>query len=280
MRTPPAAALPRFTAAQCEALFAAVLIDDEVDAHTELPATIMLDYGERELVACFAICRQLWETGVRRDELLALTRTLWRDGDLDAGDRLRFKHARARFKHLRFAFSLYDATHRYPVMLDWMTTAMGHLQDAFKNGRRGAVAREAVLSRVFLSALPQRRLAREIARFSPGSGASFRVQVLREVATLRRVLTADAVTGAQFHATRKIISRQVSFYDTLRTIEPSQQAYMMSRSLAAINGLMGSMHDDLVEQRIAGTRDYHREPFALPGEIRQRLEMLVGRYPA
>ena len=53
----------------------------------------------------------------------------------------------------------------------------------------------------------------------------------------------------------------------------------MSRSLAAINGLMGTMHDALIEQRIAGTRDYHREPFALPDEIRRRLTMLAERYP-
>ena len=279
MPTVPTMDWPRFTAAQCDALFAAVLIDDEVDAKTELPDTIMLDYSERQLVACFAICRQLWETGIRREDLLALTDMLWRDGDLAAPDRLRFKHARARFKHLRFAYALYDSRHRYPLMLDWMTTAMGHLQDAFKNGRRGAVAREAVRYRLFLSSLPQRLLAREIGRFFPASGASFRDQTLRQVATLRRVLSADAVTGAQFHATRKIVSRQVSFYDSLRTIEPSAHAYMMSRSLAAINGLMGGMHDDLVMQRIAGTRDYHREPFALPAEIRKRLTMLAERYP-
>lgn len=270
---------PRFTAAQCDALFAAVLIDDEIDAHTELPERITLDYSDRQLVACFAISRQLWATGVRRDELLSLTRALWRDGDLGAEDRLRFKHARARFKHLRFAHGLYDARHRYPLMLDWITTAMGHLQDAFKNGRRNAMAREAVLARLFLSAPSQWLLAHEIRRFSPASGADFRAYLLKQVATLRRVLARDEMTGAQFHATRKIISRQVSFYDTLRTIEPSAEAYRMSRALAAINGLMGAMHDDLVRQRIAGTRDYHRAPFALPPEIRQRLTMLVDRYP-
>lgn len=270
---------PRFSVAQREALFAAVLVDDEVDARTALPDTIALDYTEAQLRACFAISRQLWEAGVRRGELLSLARALRRDGDLGAADRKRFKHERACFKHLRFAFALYDARHRYPTVLDWMTTAMGHLQDAFKNGRRAAAKREAALFRLFLAELPQRLLAREIDGFRPGSAASFRKETLRQVATLRRVLSADTVTGAQFHATRKIVSREVSFYDSLRTIEPSPQAYRMSRSLAAINGLMGAMHDELVVERIAGTRDYHREPFALPDEIRRRLETLVARYP-
>lgn len=268
-----------FTDEQCDALFAAVLVDDVVDAHTELPDVIDLDFSERQLSDCFVLCRQLWKRGVQRDALLALAVKLWRDRDLCPEDRLAFKYARAKFKHLRFAFALYDARHRYPRMLDWMTTAMGHLQDAFKNQRRAAVAREAALSRLFLAAGPQRLLANEIDRFTPSTTTEFRSYILKQVVRLRGMLSEDAVTGAQFHATRKIISRQVSFYDSLRTIEPSRQAFLMSRSLAAINGLMGEMHDELVEQRIAGTRDYHREPFPLPDEIRLRLANLVSRYP-
>ena len=135
------------------------------------------------------------------------------------------------------------------------------------------------MSRLFLAAGPQRLLANEIDRFTPSTTNEFRSYILKQVVRLRGMLSEDAVTGAQFHATRKIISRQVSFYDSLRTIEPSRQAFLMSRSLAAINGLMGEMHDELVEQRIAGTRDYHREPFPLPDEIRLRLANLVSRYP-
>ena len=268
----------RFTDEECDALFAAVLVDDVVDDHTELPDVIELDFSERQISDCFGICRQLWKSGVRRETLLKLAAKLWHDRDLGAEDRLAFKHARARFKHLRFAFALYDASHRYPLMLDWMTTAMGHLQDSFKNGRRAAVAREAALSRLFLAAGPQRFLAGEIDRFTPSSSAEFRRYILLQATGLRTVLARDVVTGAQFHATRKIISRQVSFYDSLRTIEPSHGAFLMSRSLAAINGLMGDMHDALIEQKIAGTRDYHREPFPLPDEIRRRLSELVARY--
>jgi hypothetical protein len=35
----------------------------------------------------------------------------------------------------------------------------------------------------------------------------------------------------------------------------------------------------LVERRVAGTQDYHRESFCLPDDIRRRLIALVDRYP-
>jgi hypothetical protein len=270
----------RFTQEHCDRLFAAVLINDEVDTHTELPDHVRLDYDAAQLIDCFRLCRQLWQTGVRRDVVLNLTRKLAVDHDLGAEDRLLFKHARAKFKHLRFAYALYSAGHRYPILLNWITTAMGHLQDAFKNSHGAAVSRQAVLGRFFLSPLPQTLLAREVGHFTPTTTKGFRTYIEQQVTTLREVLAQDFMTGHQFHATRKIISRQVSFYDTLRTIDPSSDSYKMSRSLSAINGLMGQMHDVLVERRVAGTQDYHRESFHLPDDIRRRLIALVDRYPA
>ena len=269
---------PGFTAAQCEALFAAVLINDRVDAETRLPDAITLDHGAARLLDCFRLCRQLWKTGVDRRELIGLTRRLARDHDLGAADRLRFKYARAEFKQLRFAYALYDATHRYPWLLDYVTRTMGRLQDAYKHGQVKTVVRTARLLRFLLSPLPWFILRLRIGRLQPVSGAGFRAYVARQVGLLQAVLAHDQVTGAQFHATRKIVSRQVSFYDTLRTLEPSPEAYLMSRSLSAINGLMGAMHDELVERRKAGTQDYHRQSFSLPAEIRQRLAALAERY--
>jgi hypothetical protein len=268
----------RFSDAQCEALFAAVLVNDVVDPVTDLPETITLDHDPDHLLDCFRICRQLWKTGVDRDELRALTRRIGRDHDLDEAERLRFKYVRARFKHLRFAFALYGAKHRYPTILDWMTTAMGHLQDAFKNGHVGAIGREVLIARAFLSAPAQALLRREVDHFRPGGSRSFRAYVARQVAILHSVLARDRMTGHEFHETRKIISRQVSFYDSLRTIAPSEEAYRMSRALAAINGLMGAMHDELIQRRIAGTLDYHKQNFPLPAEIRDRLTALAACY--
>ena len=46
------------------------------------------------------------------------------------------------------------------------------------------------------------------------------------------------LTGREFHDVRKIISQQVSYYDTLRSLDPeNKEALLISRFLAAINGL-------------------------------------------
>jgi hypothetical protein len=269
----------RFDRAQCDALFAAILIDDEVDEETPLPAHVSLDWEQALLIDGYRLCRQLWTEGVDRDTLTALVDRLAQDRDLSPADRLAFKYARAKFKHVRFACALFGARHRYPIILDWMTTALGHLQDAFKTGMRGKVWREAMLNRLFLSAGPQALVRREIDRFDPATPAEFRAYTLRQIATLRDVAAREAVTGAQFHATRKIASRQVAFYDTIRTLAPTEERFRMSRAWAAINGLMGAMHDELVERRVAGTQDYHREHFALPDEIRFRLREMTMLYP-
>jgi hypothetical protein len=270
----------RFTAAQCEALFEAVLIDDVVDAHTELPDRITLDYDRGLLVDCYRLCRQWWTDGVHRDGMVALIDTLRRDRDLPDQDRLAFKYARAKFKHLRFACALFRDDHRYPRVLDWLTVALGHLQDGFKNGQRGKVYRDALLCRLLLSDSVYRIIRREVDRWVPATTSEFRTYVLAQIEQLRTVLARDTVTGAQFHATRKIISRQSAFYVTVLTLTDSDEAHKMSRALAAINGLMGSMHDLLIEQRVAGTFDYHRAPMRLPDEIRGRLTDLVARYDA
>ncbi len=270
----------RFSAEQLDRLFQAVLVDDEVDAVTELPDRITLDHNPEQLIDCYRICRQLWREGVDRRAFAALIRKVGDDGDLDPTDRLAFKYARAKLKHLRFACALYGTEHRYPTVMDWMTTTLGHLQDAFKNGQRARVRREALLCRFFLSPLPQAVLRREQDRLRWTDTAGFRRYLAREIDTLDAVVRQPWVTGRTFHATRKIASRQVSFYDTLRTIAPSDEYLKMSRALAAINGLMGNLHDTLVERRIAGTQDYHRTPFVLPEDIRERLAGLVACYRA
>jgi hypothetical protein len=53
----------------------------------------------------------------------------------------------------------------------------------------------------------------------------------------------------------------------------------MSRFLSAINGLMGSRHDELVEQAATRPGSY-RCKTPLAEDIRARLETLVAQYPA
>jgi hypothetical protein len=263
---------------QCQALFDAVLIDDEVDDDARLPAAIRFDYAQDELAACFRICRQLWYSGFDRDRLVGLVAKLVRDRDLEDADRLRFKHMRAKFKHFRYAHALYGEAHAYPALLNRITVTMGKLQDAYRNGRRGTVLREAAILRLLLTRLPLGGLYREADRIMLTTGAAFRKLLEKDVRSLAMIVADDTVTGHQFHVTRKVVGRQVSFWDTLRTIAPTPDRYDMSRSLSAINGLMGDLHDVLVERRALDRASYGQS-FVLPAEIRGRIEALLTIYP-
>ena len=267
----------RFPQDRCDALFAAILIDDEVDEDARLPGDIRLDYTREELDACFKLCRQLWRSGFDRGHLAALSEKLIRRRDLEDADRLQFKHVRAKFKHFRYAHALYGRAHRYPRLLDRITITMGHLQDAYRNGRRQVVLREALLLRLLLTRPPLHLLYAETEAIDLATPQSFRSLLEQDVATMTAMLAGDKTTGRRFHLTRKVIGRQVSFWDTLRTISPSADRYDMSRSLSAINGLMGDLHDRMVERRALDPATYDAA-FALPDEIRSRIAALIPAY--
>ncbi|HMI21269.1 MAG TPA: hypothetical protein VK533_17185 [Sphingomonas sp.] len=269
-----------FSRAQLDAFFDAILINDEVDAETPLPEAVAFDFEPILLIDCYRLSRQLWKEGVDRRAMIALTAKLRRDRDLGPEDRLAFKYARAKIKQVRFACALFGAHHSYPTILDWMTTALGHLQDAFKTGQRAAVWREALLCRLFLARGPYALLRRGIDRLRPATSAGFRAYLFDQIDGLRDILARGTLTGAQFHAARKVISRQIAFYTALDVIQPSERNHRMTRLLAAINGRMGRMHDELVDRREAGTLDYHGHHFDLPDDIRARLTALVSLYPA
>jgi hypothetical protein len=269
----------RFGKAELDALWQAILVDDEVDAETPMPDAAELDFDQETLIDGYRLSRQLWKEGVDREEMVALTVKLRRDRDLNEADRLAFKYARARIKNVRFACALFGARHAYPTLLDWMTTALGHVQDAFKTGHKAAVWREALLCRLFVARPIYALIRREIDRLRPATSADFRSYVTGQIGKLRDMAGRDTLTGAQFHATRKIVSRQVAFYNALGVIRPSERTHRMTRMLAAINGLMGGLHDELIERRHAGTQDYHGDHFDLPNDIRARLTDLVRLYP-
>ena len=268
----------RFPADRLDALFQAILVNDVVDAQVDLPAVIRTEYPADHLAEGFAISAQLWREGFDRTELLAFIDRLRRGADLDQADQLWFKHVRAKFKHLRFAFVLYGADHRCPRLFKSITTSMGLLQDAFRNGRQDAIGRQSILLRLMLSRPMLAWLNREVDRVTPATGAGFRDFTRRQIAALRQTLSEPTVNGHHFHAARKIVSRQVSFHDDMRTIHPAPEHLIMSRYLSAINGLMGSYHDELVLRDALGDLDYAHDRFALPADIRHRLERLAALY--
>ena len=269
----------RFAPAVTEALFEAVEIDDVVDPQVSLPDPIPVSCDEAEMRRCLDLCVQFWREGVHRADLLALTNTLLLNGDLPQDARRRYKLIRARYKHLRFALVLYGATHRAPPLFRATVVVMGHLQDAYRNRRRAAVLRHALILRLLLTRPAWWLVRGELTRVRLDDAAGFLRYRLSEIDRLDSWLADDHLTSHRFHTMRKIVSRLVSFYDTRRAIKPDERLFRMSRFLSAINGLMGSLHDDLVEAAVAGRQDYHRDQFPLPADIRARLQRLTQAYP-
>jgi hypothetical protein len=274
----PASTWPTFPAETLRRLYDAVDVDDAVDSAVALPEPIVLACPDAMLRQCYALCLQFWQEGAARRDLLRLVNKLLHNEALSADERLEYKNIRARYKHLRFAERLYRKDHRTGYLFDRTTITLGKLQDAFRSGRRGAIVRYGLKLRVMLSR-PVWFLVRygvEHARLD-GEAGVFAFQQA-EMRHLKETLASDTFAGHEFHRVRKIVSMIVSYYDTLRSLEPNEHAYKMSRFLAAINGLMGARHDEMVAEAHAGRRDYDT-PVPLARETRSRLETLVARYP-
>jgi hypothetical protein len=277
LRAPPLDAEP-YAPQVLAALVAAIDINDLVDREAVLPASVTRDYPAERFVEGFRLSRQLWKEAFNRRGLIDLAAGLRRGEALDEEARRWFKQIRARFKHLRFAFFLYSAEHRSPPMLSLVTLVMGELQDAVRVKGVRDVRRQATRLQLLLTEPGARYLAREADRLNPAASDGFRRFVEAEMASLRPLLAARETGAHAFHAARKVVSRQVSFHDDMRTLYPLDEHRAMARWLATLNGLMGQAHDDLVARNAAGAFRYGRDAFVLPEEIRVRLEALVELY--
>lgn len=269
---------PSFSTEQCDALFAAVLVHDDIYPDATLPDQIHMDYTQDQLKQCYLICRQLWKQGVDRLLLSKLIATLMWSRSFSQKDKVTYHNIRAKIKHLRFAFVACDERHRYPKKFHAMTAVMGSLQDAFKNHRRLTMIGFASLVRLFLSPVIYHLIENEIDDLNPSTTSSFRDYILDEINFIRKHLDKANLTSKEFHEVRKVISRQVALYDNLKTLFPSDYHTRISQYLSTINGLMGSMHDKLITEKFNKTQDYYKDTFELPAEIRERLTNLTLRY--
>ena len=267
-----------FARDRLEALIAAIDINDAIDSGARLPASIGLDYPAERFTQGFRLSRQLWREGFDWRALDAMAACLRRGGVLDRPEQRHFKQIRARFKHLRFAFYLYDARHRSPPVLSLVTLVLGELQDSFRVREPADIRRHAARLRLLLTGPARALLIHETNRFHPSDAPSFRCFTESEIASLPPLLAASTTDAHAFHAARKVVSRRVSFHDDMRTLYPEPEHREMARALATINGLMGKLHDELVARDAAGTFRYARDRFALPDDIRVRLEQLVALY--
>ncbi|MBO1503403.1 hypothetical protein JKX24_19330 [Serratia proteamaculans] len=269
----------KFSTETIQLLFTAVETDDIVEADIHLPQHIDLQCSYESIQDNYALCLQFWQDGFTRQELLRLVNDFLKDVELSAATRMRYKYIRARYKHLRFAQRLYSKKHNSSHLFHLTTVVLGHFQDAFRNGNKENLKLYGNILRILLSkpiwSLVNYAL-RHIHLETESNFIAYRQEQMRE---LQRLIADPQLTGKQFHDVRKIISQQVSFYDTLRSIDPSnREARQISRFLAAINGLMGDRHDVMVADKLAGGKSYD-EPTMLDVDIRQRLELLLERYP-
>ncbi|EFW8903358.1 hypothetical protein E6O74_04935 [Shigella flexneri] len=248
-----------------ERLFVAIEEDDVVDAQVSLPPTIALSCTTEIIHDNYALCLQFWLNGVDRQELLRLVRKQAKGDELTADERKQFKYMRARYKHLRFAQRLYLKKHQAGFLFGKTTVFLGRFQDGFRNGKKNIVSYYGNLLRIYLSS-PVWSLVNYSLRHS-------------QLESVSSFIAKPRLTGREFHDVRKIISQQVSYYDTLRSLDPeNKEALQISRFLAAINGLMGDKHDDMVADDMENRQSYYA-PLALDSDICQRLELLISRFP-
>ncbi|WP_421356643.1 hypothetical protein [Pseudocitrobacter faecalis] len=269
----------RFAPEVTRRLFTAVEEDDYVDAQVSLPPVIDLHCTPEIIQDNYALCLQFWEEGVTRQDLLDLTLKQASGVELSAAERLQYKYMRARYKHLRFAQRLYLQKHQAGFLFGKTTVYLGRFQDGFRNQKKDVIGFYGRLLRVYLSS-PVWGLVRYRLRHSTLASVDNFVACRRsQMQTLKTIIARPKLTGREFHDVRKIISQQVSFYDTLRSIDPdNREACQVSRFLAAINGLMGDKHDEMVADDMENRLAYET-PVALDEDIRQRLELLLARFP-
>jgi hypothetical protein len=253
-------------------------VHDDIDLSAELPETIHLEYSQHQFTQCYRICLQLWQEGVDRRFLSRVAGQLYRHSNMDAETQLAFKSMRAKFKHLRFAYMTFDASHCYPPEFHRIIRKMGNLQDAFKYEQPYKLRRSAIYLRLLSINFVYAFSTWKIRHFHPSTTEAFCNYINNEIHFIRMNLVEEKVTGRVFHEMRKVISRQVALYDNLKVLYPSDYHQSISRYLSTINGLMGGMHDELVAKHFDDAQDYESYAITVPDEIRQRLMALTERY--
>lgn len=261
-----------------DTLFNYVLLDDVPHPHTPLPEDILPSSTPHEVIENYRLCWQLLEYGVDRSHFRQIIKRIAFSGTATPDEQRAFKYARAKFKHMRFTCANIGKVHRYPFILHIITIIMGNMQDAFKNKQRWATLINGCVLWVALTPLYYWLIQLPLMTLRPDTPDGILAYQREQNAKLAKLLTTlDATTGHEFHVMRKIISRRVAYNDTLRTLRPDTSLDHLSEYLATINGMMGDMHDDLIEKKINGSQNYHRDRFQPPREIIERITTFLAR---
>ncbi|WP_241609524.1 hypothetical protein [Rosenbergiella australiborealis] len=258
-------------------LFQAIDEDDVINNETTALPLIKLCTSQQNIRDYYALCLQLWDEGFTREELLGLINQLLAGQDLSLAQRKQYKFIRARYKHLRFAQRLYSKKHDADKIFRITTVCLGHLQDGFKNGNKKNIQHYGKILRILLSRPIWSWVKYSLENLPLDTEAGFQSYLSRQKKALARMVNQTTVTGTEFHDVRKIVSQLVSFFDTQRSIENNTpHAYAVSRFLANINGLMGDKHDEMVADKLSGTRPYET-PLSLDSHTRECLEQLLEK---
>lgn len=268
----------RFSDEILDHLFDAVLVDDVVRENSESPPPVPPILYAGCVRDCFDLCHELWSRQVRREDMVRLADQLILTARLDAKAALDYKYIRAKFKHLRFAFMLYTTAHRSPRLFKHLTIAMGHLQDGFRNGSRFRTRFYALQVRIMTSRPVWALMLWQVRRLRLVDEKSFERYVRSQISSISASITKTEVTGHEYHTLRKMISQNISFLDTYRSLVPNADVDRISGYLSDINGRMGRHHDELVLRDIQGEQNYNKEKFPLDGELVDKIRNVVTAY--
>jgi hypothetical protein len=267
-----------FSADQCEALFKALLLHDEINLDVSLPKPRPESYTQVQLNEYFQLSHQLWRDGLSRLMLLEMIEKIYHQGKLDADDKHKFYCMRAKIKHLRYAFLMFDRNHRFPMIFHWMAAVMGYMQDLLKSSQHSSVKRVALLVKLFLTKPIYALVIKKFDKFIPSSSENFHQYLDNSIDFINSKLIKDRLTSHEFHEVRRVISRIVTFYNCIYILYPDNYQYVVLLYLRTINGLMGSVHDDLIVASFNKTQNYHKDTFEMPTVIKQRLMAYVEFY--
>jgi hypothetical protein len=267
-----------FSAAQCDALFKALLLHDEINLDVSLPTAHPECYSQKQLSEYFYLSLQLWREGLSREQLQEMIDKIYHQGNLNADDKHSFYCMRAKIKHLRYAFLMFDKNHRYPRMFHWMAAVMGYMQDLLKSSQQSSVKRVALVVKLFLSKPIYSLLVKRFDKFIPSSSENFQKYLDDSIYFIKSKLIKDKLTSHEFHEVRRVISRFVTFYNCIYILYPDNYQYVVLLYLRTINGLMGSVHDELIVASFNKTQNYHKDTFEMPTVIKQRLISYVDFY--
>ncbi len=137
-----------------------------------------------------------------------------------------------------------------------------------------------MLVKLFLTKPIYAIATKEFDKFIPSTPENFSKYLAEGINFINSNLVKDKLTSHEFHEVRRVISRLVAFYDCIYILYPSDYQQAVLLYLSTINGLMGSMHDELIVAKFNKTQDYHKDTFVMPDEIKQRLISFVNFYKA